>query len=244
MRRSVVVQQHPHRRRRMLVQAALLVLVALSVGALLGRYGSLGLYESLLAENQSLTEQVVRLEKGIAELRQKIENRETRENVNTSTLSLVRRELAEQQTLISDLEQGVRFYRSLMAPGDQPLGLSVSSIDLVPGSNQDRFQFRILVQQNARKHGLLSGTLRIDVIGSELGEPKTYELADLSAELPSTDIKLRFKYFQAIDGELSLPEGFTPRKMIAFAKASKPKQVEVRKDFPWAVQEKITHVGN
>ncbi len=222
MRHSVVVQQHPNQR----------------------RHGSLVLYESLLADNQGMTVVVEDQAAELLELRQSLQIQQTRADVHREALAMVRGELAEQQALIADLEQGVRFYRSLMASNDQPEGLSVRSIGLIPGSADNRFQFRILVQQNALKHGLLTGTLNVDVIGAEKGSAKTYSLSSLSAELPAKDIKLRFKYFQAIDGEFEIPTGFKPRKMVAYAKAIKPRQLEVRKDFPWVVQEKIIHVGN
>jgi hypothetical protein len=243
MRRSVVVQQHPNQRRLRWLVSVVSALAILVMGAFLGRHGSLYLYESLLTQNQTLQLAVDGQATELRELRQSQQNQETRADVHKEALDMVRAEFAEQQALISDLEQGVRFYRNLMAPGEQSDGLSVRSIDLVPGSLENQFLFRILVQQNARKHGLLTGTLNIDLIGTENGSTKTYNLASLSAELPAEDIKLRFKYFQAIDGELNIPEGFKPRRMVAFAKATKPKQVEV-KNFPWTVQEKITHVGN
>ena len=130
-----------------------------------------------------------------------------------------------------------------MAPGEAEEGLSVRGIDLIEGVESGRYQFRILVQQSARKHELLTGSLRVELQGLRNGEPASHELSSLSAQVPKPDIRLRFKYFQAIDGELDLPVGFVPRKMIAYAKSAKPRKVEVRKEFPWSVQEKLSHVG-
>ncbi len=243
MWRSVVVQRHPHMRRWLVFAAVLGVIVAAIFGTQMGRYGSIGLFQSLMAENEALRQQNALWQAELNELRQWKTNQQTREEVSGHSLEMVRREMAQQQELIAELEQGVHFYRSLMAPGDQPEGLSVRSINLARALRDDTYLFRILVQQNARKHELLSGVLRVDVIGTENGEPSLHSLASMSSELPSEDIKLRFKYFQAIDGEFTLPRGFVPSKMVAYAKAVKPRQVEVSRDFPWAVQERITHVG-
>ncbi len=244
MQRSVVVQHHPGRRARFVALIAVSAILLFALGAVLGRYGSLGLYERLLGDNQLLRQQLNEQGLALDQSRQSQENQQTRLDVAEQALAMVRRELAEQHAQIDELEQGVRFYRSLMAPGEQPEGLSVRSIELVPLAESRRYRYRLLVQQNARRHSLLTGNLLLEVIGSENGEAKSYQLATLSDQVDSQGIALRFKYFQAIEGELQLPEGFSPAKVVAYAKAKKPKQVEVRKDFPWLVQEKMTHVGS
>ena len=106
-----------------------------------------------------------------------------------------------------------------------------------------RFQFRVLVQQSSRKHELMTGTLRVSVVGENAGKPAEFDLSDLSLQVPKADIRLRFKYFQAIDGALTLPEGFTPQLVQMLAKSTNPRRSEISKEFPWAVQEKISNVG-
>jgi hypothetical protein len=242
MRRSVVVQHHPHLRRWLVLGVSVSAIVLFLAGFFLGGYDSLDRSRALAAENEYLSEQLQLARKQLGELHQWRANTETRGEVEAGALELVRRELAEQQEVITELEQGIRFYKSLMAPGEVVEGLSVRGIDLIPSVEEGRYQFRILVQQSARKHDLLSGTLRVELHGLQDGEQASLELSVLSEQVPKPDIRLRFKYFQAIDGELALPEG-VPRKMIAYAKSSKPRKVEVRKEFPWSVQEKLSHVG-
>ena len=244
MRRSVVVQHHPARRRWLAVFAGLLALVLLLSGFFAGGHSGLRWSLSVSSENAYLQEQLQLTHTQLDELQQWRANQETREEIEIGALELVRRELAEQHAVIAELEQGIRFYKSLMAPNEAEEGLSVRGIDLIEGVESGRYQFRILVQQSARKHELLTGSLRVELQGLRDGEPVSHELSSLSAQLPKPDIRLRFKYFQAIDGELDLPEGFVPRKMIAYAKSAKPRKVEVRKEFPWSVQEKLSHVGD
>jgi len=243
MRRSVVVQQRPNLFRWLMVSAGVLGLVLFLTGFFAGGYSGLSWSQSVSSENDYLREQLQHAHKQLDELQQWRANTETREEIEVGALELVRRELAEQQEIIAELEQGIRFYKSLMAPGEIIEGLSVRGIDLIPGVEDGRYQFRILVQQSARKHNLLTGTLRVELQGLQDGGQASLELSGLSEQVPKPDIRLRFKYFQAIDGELELPEGFVPRKMIAYAKSSKPSKVEVRKEFPWSVQEKLSHVG-
>jgi hypothetical protein len=243
MRRSVVTQQHPLLRRWLGIGMAVLAVLLLLAGFFVGGYKGLSWSRSVSAENERLRTQLQLAHKQLEELRQFRTNRETRDEIEGGALAMVRQTLAEQQGIIAELEQGIGFYKSLMAPGELEEGLSVRGIDLMPGAEVGRYQFRILVQQNARKHELLQGTLRVELVGMRNGEQTSLELSGLSEQVPKPDIRLRFKYFQAIDGEMELPEGFVPRKMIAYAKSSKPRKVEVRKELPWSVQEKLTHVG-
>ncbi len=240
--RSIVIQDDPRQRRQRRIRLGLAALGVFATGVLLGGYGNLYLGLESAWENRDLREQIVAQARDLETLRQWKSDAETRREIDRAALELVRNELAEQQEAIAELEKGVHFYRSLMAPGEQSEGLSVHSIDLKPGQDADRFQFRILVQQSSRKHNLLTGTLKILVHGSEDGQEAAYNLSELSDQVPDPEIRLRFKYFQAIDGELALPAGFVPRAVSAAARSTKPRRENVEREFPWSVQEKISDV--
>jgi hypothetical protein len=40
-----------------------------------------------------------------------------------------------------------------------------------------------------------------------------------------------------------LPEGFEPKGMTVVARASKPRETQVREEFPWQLQERFINVG-
>ena len=243
MSRSVVVQDDPRRRGRRRLWFILALLATFLLGVVASNYSSLYLGMEAALENRQLRADIIDQAIELEELRQWQINNRTRRDIDKAALELVRQELASQQEAISELERGLRFYKSLMAPGEVAEGLSVRSVDIKPGPDPERFEFRILVQQSARKHELLTGTLSVEVIGEENGVSRSYKLSDLSEQVPSADIRLRFKYFQAIDGELVLPAGFTPRMLRASARSTKPSRAEFTNEFPWSIQEKLSHVG-
>lgn len=238
--RSVVIQDDPALRRRRRLLLGLAAIVLFVVGALVGAWGNLYLGLESAWENRQLRSQIVSQARQLEELRQWKSDAQTRREIDQAALELVRTELAEQQETITELEKGVHFYRSLMAPGELSEGLSVHSIDLKPGS-EGTYQFRILVQQSSRKHQLLTGNMKVLVHGERNGEHIAYNLSDLSEQVPEADIRLRFKYFQAIDGELKLPDGFNPTVVSTTARSNKPRRAVVQREFPWSVQEKVSH---
>lgn len=232
------------RQRNMLVAVGLLLLaLMLLAGFYLGQraaYSGMGMdietYRAMEAEIPRLQAEIARLE-GVGEVQL------TRREVDQQALEMVRLEIAAQKEQISALEEGLRFYRSLMAPGEIAQGLSLRPVELLALDKPNRFAFRIVAQQEARKHTLLKGDLSIDVVGVLEGEQVSYPLAELSEDVEGLDVPLRFRYFQSIEGELEIPEGFEPGSVQLVATASSPRKAEVREQFPWRLQERFTHVG-
>lgn len=129
-----------------------------------------------------------------------------------------------------------------MAPAEISQGLSLRALELV-ALEGSRYAYRIVAQQEARKHQLLKGTLAARVFGMLGEEQVSYPLSELSDDVEDIAIVLRFRYFQAIEGEITLPPGFEPGGVSVVASASTPRKAEARAEFPWHVQERFTHVG-
>jgi hypothetical protein len=167
----------------------------------------------------------------------------TRHEMDRKALEMVRQELAAQKERIAELGEGLRFYTSLMAPEDIANGLSLRNIELVARDEPGRYAYRIVVQQESRKHPLLKGELSAEVFGLLGEEQVSYPLAELSDDFGDGVLQLRFRYFQSIEGELVLPAGFEPRGVSVVASSSTPRKAEVREQYPWQLQERFTHVG-
>ncbi|TDG11561.1 hypothetical protein E2F43_17760 [Seongchinamella unica] len=184
-----------------------------------------------------------RLQQELGSLRTELEVQRTQTQVSEQALEMVRREIAEQKEQIASLEEGLQFYRSLMAPGEIAQGLSLRPLELVALDMPGQFSFRIVAQQEARKHSLLKGELSAEVVGVLDDQQVSYSLAELSDDLEGPAITLRFRYFQSIEGTLVLPQGFEPGSVRLLATATSPRKMEVREEFSWQINERFTHVG-
>ncbi|CAN0527437.1 unnamed protein product, partial [Scytosiphon promiscuus] len=51
------------------------------------------------------------------------------------------------------------------------------------------------------------------------------------------DIRLRFKYFQNIEGELVLPENFVPERLQVAAVSLEPVEKSINQNFSWVVDQ-------
>ena len=241
--RTVVRRRHVRSREIKVVVALLVSSLALGLGFYLGQkiaYSELDIdpkvYREMAAELPVLAERFVQAS-------QELDMSRTRNEVDRNSLELVRREMALQKERIRELEESQRFYRNLMSPEDVAGGLTLLPIELIATDYENRFAYRIVAQQEARKHSLLKGSLSVAVVGVGEDGEMSLPLSSLSESVEKETIALRFRYFQAIEGELVLPPGFTPRAVAMVAQSSTPKKVEIREHFPWSVQERFIYVG-
>ena len=242
-KRHLSTRQLQRLRRQRQVLIALVVAVLLVGAFYVGEraaYSGMGLNPELY---RAMKTEVPRLQEQVATLEAQLEVESTQNQMGQQALEMVRREIADQKEQIASLEEGLQFYRSLMAPGEIAQGLSLRPLELVALDVPGRYSYRIVAQQEARKHTQLKGKLSAEVVGVREDQQVSYSLAELSDDVEGTDIPLRFRYFQSIEGILTLPEGFEPGSVRLVATATTPRSMEVREDYPWQVKEKFTHVG-
>ncbi|MEP5566278.1 MAG: DUF6776 family protein [Halioglobus sp.] len=229
--------------RQRLVLAVVILLGFMVAAFYLGEraaYSVMGLNPELY---RAMKAQIPGLQEQLTEVEGQLEVQSTQNQMGQQALELVRRELADQKEQIASLEEGLQFYRSLMAPGEIAQGLSLRPLELVALDIPGQYSYRMVAQQEARKHTQLKGNLYAEVNGLLADQQVSYSLAELSPDVDAPLIDLRFRYFQSIEGTLILPEGFEPRSVSLVATATAPRKMEVREQYPWQVKERFTHVG-
>jgi Family of unknown function (DUF6776) len=237
---------HPYRRRHRQVQVAIATLVLAAVLAAGFYFGQRAAYSGMGISPETYREMRAAIplsEEKIQALEHERDVSLARNEVDRAALELVRKEISGQKEKIMDLEESLRFYQSLMAPEEIARGLVLPGVELVATDSANRFGFRIVAQQEARKHNLLKGSLVVTVYGKTDGVEESLPLSALCEDIDSEKLLLRFRYFQAIEGELVLPSGFEPRGITLVARTSAPKKTEVREDYPWVIQERFAYVG-
>ena len=167
----------------------------------------------------------------------------TRNEVDSRALEMLRREMAAERERTAELEEGLSFYRSMVVSDDPEKGFYLRKPELVRGATPDRIAYRIFVHQKEREFEKVEGELRVQVSGMQGVDKASYSLAELSPDFGEEAAALHFRYFQSIEGEMVLPEGFEPEELILVARSSKPRTIEVREVYPWELQERLINVG-
>jgi len=220
----------------------LLLFVAVTLaGVALGRYSAeRGVRVSpaaLAAVQTRLTETRESLDVALNELEVLRMQRE----VDQQALKILRAEMAAERERTATIEESLSFYRSLM-DSDGAKGLQLRKPEMVPVGD-GRIAYRFFVQQRQREYDLLNGSLSVQIRGHQAAEQVDYTLAQLSEDFPDGSAALQFRYFQAVEGELVLPEGFKPSEILLSVSIDKPRKTEVSEVYPWELQERFINVG-
>ncbi len=223
---------------------ALAGVLGLSGGYYLGQRAAYGRLGAAPSSYHAMQAELVAARGALQDLEAELDIQRTRHEVDRRALELVRKEMSAQKDQIVGLEEGLGFYRSLMTPGEVTrTALVLRDVELVAGDGPRNFLYQIVVQQEARKHELLKGRLSAMVFGTQGGERIEYSLVELGENAEDEGFQLRFRYFQSIEGEINLPEGFEPEGLTVRVSSRTPHKLEVREEFPWQLQERFTHVG-
>lgn len=193
--------------------------------------------EKAVAEVARLTAALAGSQKSVTELQQQVANIGFGAEVDRKSNEDVRQEVIALKQELAQLQEDNSFYRNLMAPTKNGQGLAFGAVELINTERARNFRYKVVLQQLVTNHQLLNGSLRFTVLGKLNGSDIRYELHELSRDVTTPAVKLRFKYFQTIEGQLVLPEAFEPEGIELVARSTGKSSVTVEKRFGWLVEE-------
>jgi len=227
--------QSPHprgyRRHRLLVLIAFVVLSAAGgyvAGLSQGRLDSSSLEK---VANAQLVKELEGLRSQFYQVRQKAVTLQRNQAIDEEALRQARYAMVELEGQVSDLQADLSFYRNIMAPSEASKGLQIESFSLAPVRGGTAYRFKIVLTQIGNNKRYISGQVAVNVIGVVGGRKEVIALRDLSEEIEDLGVRFRFRYFQDVEGVLSLPDGFEPLEVQIVAQGSNALQSERR--FDW-----------
>jgi hypothetical protein len=178
---------------------------------------------SLQVENADLSRQLTILD------RSSVMDQRATEEVQTIVRDLRERE--------AQLEQDIVYYRQVVSEETGDTGLIVGKLDIYATREFGHFRYKVVMrQQDADGDTFLIGHVNVNLIGYQDGEQVMLALREVSREQDQLDIRLSFKYFQNIEGELVLPEGFEPDRVQIAAVSTEPVGKNISQNFSWVVE--------
>jgi len=214
------------------------VLAAMVAGSFyLGQWYAVEDYTETLSEHSLYKQQLADTQAEFSKLRQEKANLALGSEVDRRANEELRTEIVNLNSQLANLEQDNNFYRELMSPKALERGIvvDVPSVEVLKGLNQ--YKYRLVVKQIAAQHNTVSGYVELFLVGTQNNEPTRIALMDISETVEEKRLKLSFKYFQRIEGEMVLPEGFEPKSIELKLVAQRPKKLVVDKKFGWAASE-------
>ena len=138
--------------------------------------------------------------------------------------------LEELQGEVQRLTRDLAFYKGIMAPDQTSTGLQISLFEVRSPRSERRYPFKLVLAQVAEEAATIEGQVEI-VIEGRTGSEKQDFRPDLGGGGALSPFK--FRYFQDIEGEVVLPEGFAPEQILVRAQAKGNKNNRIERTFSW-----------
>ena len=235
---KMVVVPHRPGRRLLLVTLLALGVGGSAVGGFIYGYATTQRsQQSEQATQQELSGQLLAAEAENAELRRQVAILDRSSVMDQRATEEVQGTIRGLRDRVAQLEQDIVYYRQVVSDETEDTGLIISQLDIDATRQSNRFRYKLVLrQQDADGDTFLTGHVNVNLVGSQGEEQQILALRDLSAEQDQLDIRLRFKYFQNIEGELVLPDNFVPDRLQIAAVSDEPIEKSINQNFSWVVE--------
>jgi len=187
---------------------SLLVLVllpaALGIGFWLGSSGNADVVE----QNQRLQAQLTNTLGELETARQRLVVSQAESQVGRQSRDQLREQIRALRDQIAELREAVTFYKNVMAPAGRHSPLRIQTFELTPAAGARRFRYRLVLVQPGDKQRDLSGQVEFRLQGRRDGKPVALDAGAMldGGKAPG----FRFRYFQELAGNLTIPKGVEP----------------------------------
>ncbi|MBL1277496.1 MAG: hypothetical protein COB30_015550 [Ectothiorhodospiraceae bacterium] len=231
--RLIIKSHHPWRHRAKLsFLSVLTVAVAWAVFEFgLSRAGYDN--DSLLEEGTLLRQQLAEEVLSTSDLRARIAVLERAAQVDKQAYGSVETSQKQAQDEMLELKEEVAFYRGIVSPSETASGLNIPSFSVVDIGGDGAYRFKLVITQMKTNQRLVKGHAKVIFEGIKDGRQVQLSLKQVSAGALDK-LKLRFKYFQNNEGEIVLPKGFLPSRVLVELVPTGKGAKRLKKTFDWS----------
>lgn len=229
----IIKSHHPWRHRAKLGALFLLLLImcwgVFEYGFSRAGYDNSDLHEERMLLNEQLAEE----KKLIQDLRAKVAVLERAAQVDKQAYGSVEVSQKQVQDEMLELKEEVAFYRGIVAPMETASGLSIPSLQVTEIGEAGVYRFKLVFTQMKSNQKIVKGYAKVVFEGVKNGTQVQLSLKEVSGGALNR-IKLRFKYFQNNEGEIVLPKGFLPSRVLVELVPTGKGMIRVKKTFDWS----------
>ena len=146
------------------------------------------------------------------------------------------------QSEILELKEELAFYRGIVSPRDASRGLRLQKFNFEENGTSRSYRYKVVLSQVLKNDRLARGKVELAFEGLKENEPVVLKLRDVT-EKRIKELNYKFKYFQNIEGNIEVPEGFEASRIILRIFPRGRQQDMIEKTFDWPKKENDAHVG-
>ena len=226
------IVQHDNKRFILLGVVALLVLLVTAWTAYSFGYKQAQVGAAPKEIVDELKRKLEALEASRAEVRRKLVMAERISKVDREAIKAVNDQLRQFQEERSTMEEELVFLRGIVSPGKTKEGLRIQNFRLEKDLEAGVFRYKFSVSQALKASITVLGRIHISVQGLRAGKPQTLSLKTMDKN-GTASLKMRFRYFQPVEGLLKLPDGFVPEMLTVQVKPTNKSLTALTESFKW-----------
>jgi hypothetical protein len=140
--------------------------------------------------------------------------------------------LAERDEEIASLRSDIAFYERFVGATGQRRGLSVHALKVSPQRDPQLWHFVATLTQNLNRGAVNRGRLTLVVEASDGNRMQRLDWGALRQQAAAPGVEYSFKYFQQVEGDIVLPPGVRPVRVIA--RLTPASGAPVEQGFTWS----------
>ena len=140
--------------------------------------------------------------------------------------------LAERDEEIAGLRADIAFYERFVGATAQRHGLAVHELALTPQRDPQLWHFVATLTQNLNRGAVSSGRLQLALEVTDGGSMRRLDWNVLRQQAGAPGIEYSFRYFQQVEGDIVLPRGIRPVRVVVRLLPASGAAVE--QSFTWS----------
>ena len=228
------VRIKPHRPLRSILGVALLTLATGAAVYLHQRHATQALRAELevtVVAHRQLQRDARVLARNNDELRRQLTVITREQQVERIAYDEINERLRSLQSTVHGLKEEVAFYQGIVA-SDGEKGVRVQSLAVDPDGRERGYRFQLVLTRGGKSDKVTAGSVSLSVSGEHQGKSRRLSFQDLS--VPSADaLEFSFKYFQRLQGHMTLPAGFVPRRVYVHVVTPEEDSTGLERHFDW-----------
>lgn len=214
---------------------ALCLLISTSIWFLLDRDRWVYIKSRYLAgeKTQELWRVNRQLEDENGRLKKRVTRLERMNQLDTQTMAQLQKELQRLQDEVYHLKSELEFYQGIMASTRKSDGLSVQGMQIEALGNTGNYRFKLILTHVTKSDKVAEGRIDIDILGQQDGVVRTLNIKDILLD-NAKDLSFKFKNFKRFEGNIMLPDGFTPQRLTVRLYSKDKNVSKIERIFDWS----------
>jgi len=166
-----------------------------------------------IADEAGLRAALTAREAEVAKLRREVAELDTLKVAQERERQEVSRTIGELQAEVARQSQQLEFLRGVVGRAGPAAEVTIRQVRVIASAAPGRYRLRIALAQPGRPDRTVAGSVRVGVEGQRGGRTVRLDLREVTAQRVA-QLLYRFQYFENIEVELVLPNGFSPERVV------------------------------